>query len=123
MNGAESDEVIQRFNRAMEMRPEYAPVYLRLGDALWRRGAAAALDGRQSLVDELGEHQCSRVVVNDETYPVDHRYFSVHLGPGAGAELVVYADRYANRPTLALPWHGDTVPLAKIQMPERRFSR
>jgi hypothetical protein len=57
-----------------------------------------------------GEHQCSRVVVDGESYPVDHRYFSVRLEPGAGSELIVYADRYVNRPTLALPWHGDRVP-------------
>ena len=61
-----------------------------------------------------GEHQCSRVVTGGESYPVDHRYFSVRLEPGAGTELVVYADRYANRPTLALPWHGDVVPAPVI---------
>jgi hypothetical protein len=57
-----------------------------------------------------GEHQCRRVEVNGDSYPVDDRLFTVHLDPGAGAELVVYADRHVNRPTLALPWHGDTVP-------------
>ncbi|MFC1692721.1 hypothetical protein ACFL1R_04365 [Candidatus Latescibacterota bacterium] len=57
-----------------------------------------------------GEHQCSRVEVNGKSYPVNDRLFTVHLAPGAGADLVVYADRYANRPTLALPWHGDLVP-------------
>jgi hypothetical protein len=57
-----------------------------------------------------GEHQCGRVAVNGESYDVDDRLFTVHLAPGAGAEFVVYADRYANKPTLALPWHGDTVP-------------
>ena len=58
-----------------------------------------------------GEHQCTRVEVNGTSYPVNHRLFEVRLAPGAGAELVVYANRYANRPILALPWHGDTVPL------------
>jgi hypothetical protein len=62
-----------------------------------------------------GEHQCSRVVVDGKSYPVNHRFFRVRLEPGAGEELVVYADRYANRPTLALPWHGDTVPAPEIR--------
>ncbi len=58
-----------------------------------------------------GEHQCTRVEVNGSSYPVNDRLFTVHLAPGTGAELLVYADRYANKPTLALPWYGDTVPL------------
>jgi hypothetical protein len=58
-----------------------------------------------------GEHECSRIVVDGTTYPVNKRLFHVRLEPGAGAELVVYADRFVNRPTLALPWHGDSVPM------------
>jgi hypothetical protein len=58
-----------------------------------------------------GEHQCTSVEVKGKSYPVNYRLFTVRLAPGAGAELVVYADRYVNRPTLALPWHGNTVPL------------
>ncbi len=57
-----------------------------------------------------GEHQCTRVEVNGEAYPVGDRLFTVLLAPGAGADLVVYADRYANQPTLALPWQGEKVP-------------
>jgi hypothetical protein len=58
-----------------------------------------------------GEHQCSRVEVNGTSYSINYRLFQVRLAPGAGAELVIFAERYANRPTLALPWHGETVPL------------
>ena len=57
-----------------------------------------------------GEHQCASVAVDGDSYMVDDSVFTVHLAPGAGAELVVYADRYVNQPTLALPWHGDAVP-------------
>ncbi|MCZ6673016.1 MAG: hypothetical protein O7C75_08755 [Verrucomicrobia bacterium] len=69
-------------------------------------------EGRTVIVQtgSYGEHQCSRVEVNGESYAIDDRFFTVHLAPGAGAELVVYADRFVNKPTLALPWHGDIVP-------------
>ena len=35
---------------------------------------------------------------------VDHPHFAVRLSPGAGARLVVGMQRYANQPTLSLPW-------------------
>ena len=57
-----------------------------------------------------GEHQCTRVEVNGEAITVNKRFFTVHLAQGAGAELVLHHDRYANRPTLAFPWQGDTIP-------------
>jgi len=59
-----------------------------------------------------GEHQCEWVKVDEQEYKVENRYFSVQLAPGAGAELVIGAKRYANKPTLAFPWHGDQVPRA-----------
>jgi hypothetical protein len=58
-----------------------------------------------------GEHQCTRVEVNGTSYPVNNRLFEIRLAPGAGAALVIYINRFTNKPTLALPWHGDTVPL------------
>ncbi|MCP4311570.1 MAG: hypothetical protein GY790_09940 [Bacteroidetes bacterium] len=57
-----------------------------------------------------GEHQCEWVKVNGEEYRVDSRSFTVRLAPGAGAELEINAERYVNQPTLAFPWHGETVP-------------
>ena len=38
LQGAEPDEVIELFDRAVALRPSYAPTLVRLGDALWRRG-------------------------------------------------------------------------------------
>ena len=38
INGAEKEEVVALFGRAAELRPDYAPIYVRLGDALSRRG-------------------------------------------------------------------------------------
>jgi hypothetical protein len=35
---------------------------------------------------------------------VDHPHFAVRLSPRAGARLVVSMQRYANQPTLSLPW-------------------
>ncbi|MFA6471146.1 MAG: hypothetical protein WCU00_03810, partial [Candidatus Latescibacterota bacterium] len=58
-----------------------------------------------------GEHQCEYVEVNGVKTEVNNRFFTVHLAPGAGAELIIYARRYANQPTFALPWQGDNVPL------------
>jgi len=57
-----------------------------------------------------GEHQCIRVESNGRSYPIENRNFLVRIAPGAGAELVIYLDRYVNSPTLAHPWHGDHVP-------------
>jgi hypothetical protein len=57
-----------------------------------------------------GEHQCRSVEIDGREYPVNNRYFTVRLAPGAGAELVIYAKRYANQPTLAFPWHSNSVP-------------
>jgi hypothetical protein len=57
-----------------------------------------------------GEHQCVRVELEGRSYPIENRNFLVRLAPGAGAELVIYLDRYVNSPTLAHPWHGDLVP-------------
>jgi hypothetical protein len=57
-----------------------------------------------------GEHQCQSVTVGDRTYPVNDRSFRVRLAPGAGTNLTMTVQRYTNQPTLAFPWHGDTVP-------------
>ena len=57
-----------------------------------------------------GEHQCERTEIGGEAYPVGHRFFHVRLAPGAGAELVIYRTRFANKPTFAFPWRGDKAP-------------
>ena len=51
-----------------------------------------------------GEHECLWVVIGDKEYPVKRRHFTVHLDPGAGAELIISVKRYANLPTLSFPW-------------------
>ena len=52
------------------------------------------------------------VTVAGRTTPVDARWFTVRLAPGAGAELTIRDRRYANQPTLAMPWHAGAPPAA-----------
>jgi len=45
INGADAEEMIELFHRAAALRPDYAPVYIRLGDGLWRRGRHDEAEG------------------------------------------------------------------------------
>jgi hypothetical protein len=51
-----------------------------------------------------GEHQCLSVQIGDEVHPINARHFTIDLAPGAGADVVITAQRYANKPTFAFPW-------------------
>jgi hypothetical protein len=51
-----------------------------------------------------GEHQCSTVTLDGSAAKVDSSRFTVHLAPGAGAKLEIAQRRYANQPSLSLPW-------------------
>ena len=51
-----------------------------------------------------GEHQCTEVTVGNQATAVDGTAFTVVLAPGAGAQLTIETDRYANQPTLVFPW-------------------
>jgi len=62
-------------------------------------------------VSGYGEHQCLRVETGGKVIPVNQRYFTVQLAPGAGAELTIFVKRYVNQPTLAFPWNGNDVPV------------
>ena len=59
-----------------------------------------------------GEHECISVAVDGIEYDVNDRFFTVRLEPGSGSELVIRHALFRNTPTLAFPWHGDTVPEA-----------
>ena len=50
------------------------------------------------------EHQIESVRVGGKTHRVDHSAFTVNLAPGCGARFTLQMKRYANQPTLALPW-------------------
>ncbi|MDA7916845.1 hypothetical protein N9B49_01340 [bacterium] len=64
------------------------------------------LESRKVVVQTgaYGEHECRFVKVGGEEFPVNARHFTVDLDPGAGAEIVITAQRYANKPTFAFPW-------------------
>ncbi len=80
----------------------------------------------------FGEHQFTRVKYQVRTDPealqpdhftrpafrlsdrfvdVNRKFFAVLLAPGTGLTLEMGMKRYANQPTYAFPWHGDTVPV------------
>lgn len=49
INGGTADEIAVLFGRALELRPDYTPAHIRLGDALWRRGEYAAAQAELEL--------------------------------------------------------------------------
>jgi hypothetical protein len=51
-----------------------------------------------------GEHQAISVAVGGRTVSINAPYFELRLAPGAGEQLNVRMNRYANDPTLAFPW-------------------
>ncbi len=59
-----------------------------------------------------GEHRIREVESRGGRKAVNARHVTVRLAPGAGAELVIHDQRYANRPTMAMPWYGDLAPAA-----------
>jgi len=56
-----------------------------------------------------GEHQILSVTSGKQSRPVNNRFFSVRLAPGAGTRLTLAMKRYANQPTLEFPWEGPPV--------------
>lgn len=51
-----------------------------------------------------GEHQFQSVSQGDQTQPIDGNDVRVRLAPGSGSRLTFKMDRYANPPTLLMPW-------------------
>ncbi len=51
-----------------------------------------------------GEHQFVSVQMEGQTTPIDSRLLNVRLAPGSGQRLQFAMRRYANTPTLQLPW-------------------
>lgn len=51
-----------------------------------------------------GEHQILSISEGDRNQAVDARTVDVRLAPGAGGRLTLRMKRYANEPTLDLPW-------------------
>ena len=53
IQGAEAAEVVERFEQAQALRPDYAPIHVRLGDALSLRGEHEAAEARFRRAIEL----------------------------------------------------------------------
>ena len=64
------------------------------------------IEGRTVVVQggAYAEHQLVSASANGSTLPVDGSQFAVRLAPGAGSRISIRMRRYANPPTLALPW-------------------
>jgi hypothetical protein len=58
-----------------------------------------------------GEHQIVSVTDGKVTTPVDAMSFPVRLAPGCGARLTLKMKRFANDPTLSMPWEATVVDL------------
>lgn len=51
-----------------------------------------------------GEHRFQSVTLNGKTIPIEGPSVRLRLQPGCGSRLVFSMQRYANQPTLAMPW-------------------
>ncbi|MEM6841058.1 MAG: hypothetical protein AAF632_02425 [Bacteroidota bacterium] len=67
----------------------------------------------------FGEHQITRIrqVIH---YPyqfntINYKYVTVELSPGAVGQIEIGLDRFVNDPSYAFPWHGDGVPLVRME--------
>lgn len=52
----------------------------------------------------FAEHQIVSASLNGQPVPVNDSAVRVKLAPGAGGQIVLQVKRYANEPTLRLPW-------------------
>ena len=65
----------------------------------------------------FGEHQFTRIECGEEggdgrgVQPVEAKYFGVELPPSTAIRVKAGLDRFANTPSYAFPWHGDTIPV------------
>jgi hypothetical protein len=60
-----------------------------------------------------GEHTATEVTAGGRTWKVNAPWFTVRLAHGTGARLKIGMQRYANSPTLALPWERQSSELKK----------
>ena len=62
----------------------------------------------------FGEHRFTRVrqeMQPHQFHSVEGKHLRVRLGPSGIGRLDLGLTRFANRPTYAFPWHGDTIPV------------
>ena len=59
----------------------------------------------------FGEHQFTQLRCDQQTIPLDGKYFAVELPPSTAIRVDAGLRRYANKPSYAFPWHGDIIPV------------
>jgi len=64
-----------------------------------------------------GEHHATRVIIGNESIPVDASHFNVRLAPGSGATLVIELEQYVHPPTLRFPWDDAPSPAGNQGFP------
>ena len=84
------------------------------GRPLTEKNSVRKLGGGIKIVEPLiyaagqagsyGEHTFTTATAGETTLNVNGPRFEVELAPGAGAQIKLGTKRYANPPTLALPW-------------------
>lgn len=52
------------------------------------------------------EHRFKSVTLNGKTTPIEGPSVRLRLEPGCGSRLVFSMQRFANQPTLSMPWDG-----------------
>jgi hypothetical protein len=52
----------------------------------------------------FAEHTFKTAQVDGRTFELNRPHLTVRLGPGAGGRITLATNRYANTPTLAMPW-------------------
>lgn len=65
-----------------------------------------------------GEHQIVSVSDGKTATPVNDRSFPLRLAPGCGARLTIKMKRFANDPTLSLPWESTVADLGNVAPPK-----
>ena len=53
----------------------------------------------------------SAETLTEQVVPINAKYFAVELPPATTIRVEAGMKRFANRPSYAFPWHGDSVPI------------
>ncbi len=73
----------------------------------------AKFQRRQQVAQTRGPGAAPRgsPALTDETLEINRKFLLVRLPAGNGIKLALGMKRFANKPTYAFPWHGDTIPV------------
>ena len=112
-----------RYYDADRVRPGLPPDVAALVDELTAESVGIQLvntgrhETRNLIVQAgaFGEHQFTQVQYDDgesvHVVPLDGKYFAIELPPSTAIRVEAGMRRFANQPSYAFPWHGDTIPV------------